>query len=153
MKVRLVRPTDLPQLRTLCDEHAALEDRTIADPDLSDQWKTAFFGTPAQLFGWVCDKGDGSSDALTGYMTAAIRLYTWSVKPHLYLDCIYLRPETRRSGLGRAMFGVLMEFARERGCSDIQWHTLLSNEGGIAFYHSLGAVPNMQWSRWSLSVG
>ncbi|TIQ17844.1 MAG: GNAT family N-acetyltransferase [Mesorhizobium sp.] len=152
MEIRVVRPNDLSQLRELCEEHAALEGATIADRDLSAKWNSAFFGTPAQLVGWVCDEGDNRPDALTGYMTASIRLSTWSAKPYLYLDCIYLRPEVRRSGMGRAMFGILTQFARESGCKEIQWQTLLSNEGGIAFYHSLGAVPTLQWSRWSLSV-
>ncbi|WP_352861743.1 GNAT family N-acetyltransferase [Mesorhizobium sp. M1163] len=103
----------------------------------------------------VCDEGDNRPGTLTGYMTASIRLWTWSAKTHLYLDCIYLQPEARRSGIGRAMFRVLVEFARGRGCEEIQWQTLLSNEGGIAFYHSLGAVPTtdtMRWSRWSLCI-
>ncbi|WP_170117068.1 GNAT family N-acetyltransferase [Phyllobacterium sophorae] len=155
MKIRVVRPKDFSQLRKLCDEHAALEEVTIADRDLSAQWNSAFFGSPAQLFGWVCDEGGNGPDPLRGYMTASIRLWTWSAKTHLYLDCIYLQPELRRSGIGRAMFRILVQFARESGCHEIQWRTLSSNETGIAFYRSLGAVPitdTMQWSQWSLSV-
>lgn len=152
MEIRAVRPNDLPQLRKLCDEQAALEDMTITDPGLSAKWESAFFGTTPQLFGWVCDGGDNRPEALTGYMTASIGLFTWSAKPHLYLDCIYLRPETRGSGIGRSMFGVLTQFASESGCDEIRWQTLLSNEGGIAFYRSIGAVPSFQWSRWRLSL-
>ncbi|TIW17489.1 MAG: GNAT family N-acetyltransferase, partial [Mesorhizobium sp.] len=118
-------------------------------------WNSAFFGTPAQLFGWVCDEGGSRHETLRGYMTASIRLWTWSANPHLYLDCIYLQPKTRRSGMGRAMFGVLTEFARGKGYEEIQWRTLSSNKAGIAFYHSLGAVPvtdTMRWSEWSLRL-
>jgi GNAT superfamily N-acetyltransferase len=155
VEIRVVRPSDLSQLRKLCDEHIALEGSTIADRDLSAHWNSAFFGTPAQLFGWVCDEGGNRPDTLIGYMTASIRLWTWSAKIHLYLDCIYLQPEMRRSGMGRAMFGVLTEFARGKGCEEIQWRTLSSNEAGIAFYHALGAIPvtdTMRWSDWSLCV-
>ncbi|WP_353806834.1 GNAT family N-acetyltransferase [Mesorhizobium sp.] len=81
-----------------------MEGSTIADRDLSAHWNSAFFGTPAQLYGWVCEEGGNRHGTLRGYMTASIRPWTWSAKPQLYLDCIYLQPETRRSGMGRTMF-------------------------------------------------
>jgi GNAT superfamily N-acetyltransferase len=152
VRIRVVHPKDLPQLRILCDEQAALEGAVIAVHDLSAKWESAFFGKSPALFGWVCDEERDCPDSLLGYMTASIRLSTWSVKPHLYLDCIYLRPALRRSGVGRGMFEVLTEFARDRGCKEIQWHTLLSNDDGIAFYRSLGALSTVRWSRWSLPV-
>ncbi|MGX8009756.1 N-acetyltransferase family protein [Mesorhizobium sp. ORM8.1] len=139
-------------MRRLCDEHAALEGALITECDLSAHWHSVFFGEPAQLFGWVCDEGGSCHDTLRGYMTASIRARTRSVKPHIYLDCIYLQPELRRSGIGRAMFTVLEQFARRSGCQEIQWQTLLSNEIGSAFYHSLGAVPIMDLMRWKLPI-
>ncbi|WP_432430968.1 GNAT family N-acetyltransferase [Mesorhizobium loti] len=155
VKIRVVQPSDLSQLRKLCDEHIALEGSRIADRDLSPYWNSAFFRQPTQLYGWVCDEGGDRHETFRGYMTASIRLWTWSSKPHLYLDCIYLQPNMRRSGVGREMFGVLTEFARAKGCEDIQWRTLSSNEAGMAFYHSIGAVAvadTTRWSEWSLRI-
>lgn len=151
LELRPVIPSDLVQLLPLCVEHAAYEGSTIHENDQAMRWNSAFFGTPPQLYGWVCSEGGHLGVALKGYMTASISISTWFAKPYVFLDCIYLKPIIRRMGIGRSMLMTLREFARGQGCQEIQWQTILSNETGSAFYSSLGAIPVTK-TRWSLPV-
>lgn len=152
MEIRPLTPNDFAQLLPLCAEHAAYEGSTIQENDQALRWNSAFFGTPPQLYGWVCSEAGHLGAALKGYMTASIAISTWSAKPYVFLDCIYLKPMIRGMGIGRSMLMMLVEFSQEHECQEIQWQTIPSNDTGSAFYRSLGAVPVTKM-RWTLSAG
>ncbi|WP_405052290.1 GNAT family N-acetyltransferase [Sinorhizobium sp. 8-89] len=151
LEIRPILPEDFSELLSLCSEHAAYEGSVISESDQATHWSSAFFGAPPQLHGWVCDEGTAAPGTLRGYMTAQVAISTWSARPYVFLDCIYLKPEVRRLGIGRSMILRLIEFAREHGCREIQWQTILSNQIAKAFYSSLGAIPVTK-TRWTLSA-
>lgn len=64
----------------------------------------------------------------------------------LYLEDLYIRPEHRGKGYGKAMLRALAYTAIERGCGRLEWSCLDWNEPSIAFYKSLGAVPMDEWT-------
>ncbi|MGH0265569.1 GNAT family N-acetyltransferase [Sinorhizobium meliloti] len=152
MKVRPLHPDDLTQLHLLCTEHAEYEGAAVEDSDQAQRWSFAFFASPPQLYGWVCSESGAAVDVLEGYMTASVAMSTWSAKPYVFLDCIYLKPRIRRHGVGKIMLSLLEEFACGRGCQEIQWQTIPSNKTAAAFYKSIGAVP-LTKTRWTLRVG
>ncbi|AHG50181.1 hypothetical protein RLEG12_00840 (plasmid) [Rhizobium leguminosarum bv. trifolii CB782] len=153
MRVRPLRESDLHQLLALCTKHAEYEGVVVEESDQARRWCSAFFSSPPQLYGWVaCSESDADMQVLEGYMTASIITSTWSATPYVFLDCIYLEPQARRQGIGKTMLSLLMEFARQQGCKELQWQTTLSNETGSAFYKSIGGVP-LTKMRWSLHVG
>ncbi|WP_168338158.1 GNAT family N-acetyltransferase [Rhizobium laguerreae] len=149
MRVRPLRHSDLGQLLGLCIEHAEYEGVVIEESDQAQRWCSAFLASPPQLYGWVCSESDAAIEVLEGYMTASIITSTWSATPYVFLDCIYLKPHTRRHGIGKKMLSLLVEFAHQHGCQEIQWQTTLSNETGSAFYRSIGGVP-LTKMRWTL---
>ncbi|WP_080636805.1 GNAT family N-acetyltransferase [Sinorhizobium meliloti] len=151
MEIRPVVPGDYPDLSALCSEHAAYEDTKIDDVHVQDQWDTAFFSLPPKLYCWVCNDQAKIADKLCGYMTASIGVSTWSRKPHVFLDCIYLRSEVRGCGGGKALVAVLIKFARDNCCEEIQWQSHLSNKLAARFYRSVGATPATRM-RWALPV-
>ncbi|MBD0788299.1 GNAT family N-acetyltransferase [Vibrio sp. Y2-5] len=77
---------------------------------------------------------------VVGYMSLIKQFSTWDMKHYLYLDCLYLRPEARGKGLGKAMLMKASEFAEELSLLEIQWQTPTSNTNAIGFYRRLGAI-------------
>jgi GNAT superfamily N-acetyltransferase len=70
---------------------------------------------------------------------------TFLGKPGLYLEDLFVRPEYRRNGYGRAMLVHLARLAVERGCGRFEWSVLDWNEPAIRFYQSLGAKILPDW--------
>lgn len=68
----------------------------------------------------------------------------------LYLEDIFVRPEFRGNGIGKAFFLHLAEAARREGAYRIEWSVLDWNESAIGFYRSLGAAPNVGWTNYRL---
>ena len=76
---------------------------------------------------------------------------TWLGRPGLYLEDLFVRPDSRGKGYGRALLVHLAEIARKRGCGRMEWAVLDWNEPAIKFYRSLGAAPNEEWTIFRLT--
>src|ERR1041384_5126007 len=66
---------------------------------------------------------------------------TWLGRPGLYLEDLFVKPEKRGKGYGRALLVELATIARDRGCGRMEWAVLNWNEPAIKFYRTLGAKP------------
>ena len=71
---------------------------------------------------------------------------TFAGKPGIYLEDLFVDPEARGSGLGKALLARLAQLAMERGCARLEWSVLDWNEPSIAFYKSLGAKAMDEWT-------
>jgi GNAT superfamily N-acetyltransferase len=71
--------------------------------------------------------------------------------PRLYLEDLYVAPEARGRGHGRALLAALAEIAVARGWRRMEWSVLDWNESAIAFYAGLGAELDRQWLRTVLA--
>ena len=71
---------------------------------------------------------------------------TFEGKPGLYLEDLFVVPEARGSGLGKALLSHLAGIAIDRGCARFEWSVLDWNEPAIAFYRAIGARPMDQWT-------
>ena len=70
---------------------------------------------------------------------------TFEGRPGIYLEDLYVRPEARGAGAGKALFRRLAQLAVERDCARLEWAVLDWNEPAIAFYRSIGARPMSDW--------
>lgn len=71
---------------------------------------------------------------------------TFEGKPGIYLEDLFVKPEARGSGLGRALLAHLAALAVERDCARLEWSVLDWNEPAIGFYKSLGAKFMDEWT-------
>ena len=71
---------------------------------------------------------------------------TFEGKPGVYLEDLFVRPQARGSGLGKALLSRLAALAVERDCARLEWSVLDWNEPAIAFYKSVGAMPMDEWT-------
>lgn len=71
---------------------------------------------------------------------------TFEGKPGIYLEDLFVRPEARGSGLGKALLAHLAQLAVERDCARLEWSVLDWNEPAIGFYKKLGARLMDEWT-------
>lgn len=78
----------------------------------------------------------------------ALYFFTYSTflaRPTLYLEDLFVRPEERGNGAGRALLRALARIAVRRGCGRLEWAVLDWNRPAIGFYKRLGAKLRRQW--------
>lgn len=83
----------------------------------------------------------------------ALYFFTYSTfrgQPSLYLEDVFVQPEHRGRGLGKAMLAQLAARAVEQGCGRMEWSVLDWNEPSIGFYRSIGARPMDDWTVYRL---
>ena len=76
---------------------------------------------------------------------------TWLGRPGLYLEDLFVKPEVRGKGYGRALLVHLAKIARVRGCGRMEWAVLDWNEPAIEFYRKLGAKTMDEWTVFRLT--
>lgn len=76
---------------------------------------------------------------------------TFLGRPGIYIEDIYVQPEFRGRGFGRAILAYLAKLAKERRCGRLEWAVLDWNEPAIEFYRGLGAVPMDQWTVYRIA--
>jgi len=83
--------------------------------------------------------------APAGFALYFFNYSTFLAKPGLYLEDLFVKPEYRGRGLGKALLLHLAALANARGCGRMEWAVLDWNEPAIAFYESLGARRMKEW--------
>jgi len=76
---------------------------------------------------------------------------TFLAKPGIYLEDLFVVPEHRGRGIGRALLQRLAQIAVQRDCGRLEWAVLDWNREAIGFYERLGAKPNSEWTVYRLT--
>ena len=88
----------------------------------------------------------GSIDGVAaGFALYFFNYSTFLARPGLYLEDLFVQPEHRGAGLGKALLLHLAALAHARGCGRMEWAVLDWNEPAIGFYESLGARRLHEW--------
>jgi len=147
LEVRVATAKDVPLIHELMRGLAVYE-----------KLEHAFVSTPADLnealFGArpVCDailaELDGTPVGFALYFTT---YSTFVGRPGIYLEDLFVLPEHRGKGAGKALLARLAAIAVERKCARLEWAVLDWNEPSIGFYKSLGAVPMDEWTVYRMT--
>lgn len=89
--------------------------------------------------------------AVVGFALFFHNYSTFRAKPGIYLEDLFVIPEVRGKGHGKALLIELAKLAVERDCARVEWSVLNWNSPSIDFYKSLGAVPMDEWSVYRLT--
>ena len=76
---------------------------------------------------------------------------TFVGKPGLYIEDLFVKPDLRGKGLGRALFTRIAALAVEQGCGRLEWACLNWNEPSIAFYKAQGGRPLTEWTTFRIA--
>ena len=147
MKIRLAEPFDVNDIHRLIYELAVYEKAPEAMVATVDQIKDSLFNDHPVAFCHVAEV-DGK---IVGIALWFLNYSTWLGKPGIYLEDLFVQPEYRGNGLGKAFMKTLAKLCIERGYERFQWWVLDWNEPSIDFYKSLGAVPMDEWTVFRLS--
>ena len=91
------------------------------------------------------------NETAVGFAVFFHNFSTWLGRRGLYLEDLFVRPEDRGKGYGRALLIHLAKIARDRGCGRMEWAVLDWNDPAIQFYHKLGAKPMDEWTVFRLT--
>lgn len=90
-------------------------------------------------------------EEIAGFALWFLNFSTWEGVHGIYLEDLYVRPEYRGAGLGKALLLNLAAIAVQRGYARVEWSVLDWNTPSIDFYRSLGAVPMDGWTAFRLT--
>ena len=136
-------PVILDLIRELADYEHML-DQVVADPqELARQLFD--LGRARVLFPQI----DGQ---IVGFALYFHNFSTFLGRAGLYLEDLYIRPQWRGRGIGKATLRRLAAIAREQGCGRMEWWCLDWNEPSIGFYKKLGAQPMSDWTVYRLTA-
>ncbi len=146
MTFRFATEADCALLLRFIRDLAAYEkmsDQVVATEELLREW---IFGKQKAEVLFVCD-----GEREVGFALFFHNFSTFLGRAGIYLEDLFVLPEYRGKGYGKALLKKLAQITSERGCGRLEWSCLDWNEPSIAFYLSLGAVPLDYWTTYRLT--
>ncbi len=143
--IRRARPDDITEIvqmvRDLAEYEKALDEAVATE----EQFERALFGPDPKVFAHVVEH-ESDAYSLAGFALWFLNFSTWVGKHGLYLEDLYVRPELRGSGYGKALLSTLARECVENDYGRFEWWVLDWNEPALGFYRSIGAVPMDEWT-------
>lgn len=137
---------DIPGILGFIRQLAEYEKEPDAVEATEEDIHQALFGPHANAHGLMC-RQDGTD---IGFAIYFYNFSTWTGKRGLYLEDLYINPESRGLGAGKAMLAQLARIAVDNDCRRFEWSVLDWNTPSIRFYDSLGASPLSEWIGYRL---
>lgn len=138
MTVRLATPADIDALVALMSA-AHAEGGYALDRDHAAAAFAALLADPALGGAWIARSADG---APIGHVVLTLRFSIDDGARCGHIEDLYVRPEQRRSGAGRALVAALVDACRARGCGSMQVETGGDNAAALALYARFGLTPH-----------
>jgi GNAT superfamily N-acetyltransferase len=146
----MIRPATPDDTSTICEliralaEYERLSHQVVLD---EARLREHLFGL--RPFGEVLLAEDAGH--VVGFALFFHNYSTFLGRPGVYLEDLFVRPEHRGKGHGKALLRTIARIAIERGCGRLEWAVLDWNEPSIAFYRSLGAKPMDEWTTFRMT--
>ena len=129
-------------IKALAD-YEKMSDQVVATEDLLKEW--IFEKKKAEVL-FVCE-----NEKEAGLAVFFHNFSTFLGRAGIYLEDLFVLPEYRGKGYGKALLKKLAQITIERGCGRLEWSCLDWNRPSIDFYRSLGAAPMNEWTTYRLT--
>ena len=140
--IRPATPDDVPAIaaliRALAEYERLSQEVALDEPRLREH----LFGARPYAEALVAEGANG----VVGFALSFHTYSTFLARPGAWLEDLFVLPEHRRRGHGRALLASVARIALDRGCARLEWSVLDWNEPALAFYRSLGARPMSDWT-------
>ena len=146
-KIRTARLADVPTILQLIRDLATYERAPNEVTATEEQLVDVLFGEKPAAEVLLAFE----NETPVGFAVFFHNFSTWLGRPGLYLEDLFVKPEKRGKGYGRALLVDLAKIAYERGCGRMEWAVLDWNNPAIKFYRALGAKPMDEWTVFRLT--
>jgi ribosomal protein S18 acetylase RimI-like enzyme len=139
--IRQAVSSDAKELIKLCAEHASYEKTIYNSSGKLTKIKKHLATSSSPLYCVVAENLQGE---ILGYATATIDFSTWEADYFVHMDCLYLRPKARNSGIGKKLVAEICKLAAAKNIKQLQWQTPEHNIQAQKFYFRLGATGKIK---------
>ncbi|MEU3842044.1 GNAT family N-acetyltransferase [Streptomyces sp. NPDC028635] len=147
--IRPATPADVPVIHTLIRELATYEKVPQEARATPAQLHDALFSDHPAAFAHIAEDDDTGEPV--GFALWFLSFSTWRGTHGIYLEDLFVRPEARGGGHGKALLTELARICTRRGYQRLEWSVLNWNEPAIGFYDALGARPQDEWTVYRLT--
>ncbi len=147
VSVRAASEGDVPQILAFINELAEYERLSHEVVATEEALREHLFGDRPVAEVMIAEEGGDPA----GFALFFHSFSTFLGRPGIYLEDLYVRPQFRGKGMGRALLVHLARLAAERGCGRLEWSVLDWNEPAIGFYRGIGASPVGGWTVYRVS--
>jgi GNAT superfamily N-acetyltransferase len=141
LTLRSATPADVSVLFELIQALAEYEKLSHAVTGNAEALKEHLFGSKPYIEAILAEYAGQA----VGFALFFHNYSTFLTKPGIYLEDLFVLPEFRRKGIGKAILTYLAQLAVSRGCGRLEWSVLDWNESAIAFYENMGASVLPDW--------
>ena len=142
-RIRPATPADLPLILRFIRALATYE-KLLPEVEATEEKLGATLFGPRPAAECLLAFADGDTPA--GFAIFFTNYSTFLARPGLYLEDLFVSPEFRGRGIGKALLLHLSGLAHQRGCGRMEWSVLDWNQSAIDFYESLGAERKTEWT-------
>ncbi|HLA09402.1 MAG TPA: GNAT family N-acetyltransferase [Pyrinomonadaceae bacterium] len=146
LQIRFATEADITLIFHFIQALASYEDLLDHFEATEQRLANYLFGKRPKAHVLLAEHGGESAGFAVYYFTFT----TFAGLPGIYLEDLFVKPEKRRAGIGRALLKHLAQLAKQEGCCRIEWAVLHWNESAISFYEKLGAQRVDDWSTYRL---
>ncbi|MEJ5263287.1 MAG: GNAT family N-acetyltransferase [Ignavibacterium sp.] len=145
--IRRAEKSDIPNILMMIKELAEYEKLLHEVVTTEEHLEKVIFG-PQKFVEVLIAELNG---ALAGQTIFFHNFSTFVGRPGLYIEDLYVRPEFRGKGIGKALLNEVIKLAKDRNCGRVEWVVLDWNQPAIEFYKSIGAKPLNEWTIFRLT--
>ena len=147
LKIERATERDLPAIVRLVRQLAEYEKLAHVMVSREEDFRRALFGPQRNVEALLAFSGD----APVGFALYFYNFSTFLGKRGIYLEDLFVEPEHRGQGIGKALLQRLASIAQDEDCGRMEWSVLTWNQPSIDFYHRLGAVTLEDWRTFRLT--
>ena len=145
-KIRQAIAEDVPQIFGLIQALAEYEKLSHQVTGTLEELQEHLFGNRVYAEAIITELDSRELDSkIVGFALFFPNYSTFLTKPGIYLEDLFVLPEYRRQGMGKAMLSYIGKLALERDAGRLEWSVLDWNESAITFYQSMGAKILPDW--------
>ena len=146
LHIRPARPEDAAQILTFITELAEYERARHEVIASVEDIQRSLFSPDSSAKALICER-DGQA---IGYAVYFFSYSTWLGRNGIYLEDLYVTPQSRGTGAGKLLLRHLAQVACANDCGRLEWSVLDWNQPAIDFYLSIGAQPQDEWVRYRM---
>src|SRR6185312_4742510 len=145
LTIRPATPADVPQILSFIRDLAAYErDPAAVLATEADLLRDGFGATP-RFHCLIADLQQACHAIPAGFALYFYNYSTWRGHHGIHVEDLFVRPEHRGQGIGKALLTRIAAIAVEQGCHRLQWDVLEWNTPAIGFYEQMGATMLTEW--------